>query len=207
MRRDKSRYALAREPYRLLHPHAKMHHLRPSSRRGEDTEFNLFPWNEKAHAAWHDLFSIMTIREVWPVLADVHLLVSQSTAEGMVREWCTPYRYHGKKSEQKDMATPRSVETLRSAWTTCFGGDDLRSAQRLVRYMMLYMVLGRYADHTSTVYNNSVLLSTLRDVSEDADRAWAFRQCFGRLPGRGSLRSLKKIIRCVRARVRTIPIH
>jgi hypothetical protein len=207
VKRDKSRYAQAREPYRQLHPQAKMHHMVPSSRRREDSEFNLFPWNEKSHAAWHLLFTIMTTREVWQVLPDVHMLVFQTTEPEMVREWCLPYRYTGKKSEQKDILTPQGTEKLQQAWAVCFGGTDLRAAQRLLRYMMLYMVLGRYADHTPAVYENRVLTGLLQSIEGDLDRAWAFRQCFGRIHNRATVRSVKKIIRSVRARSRTIPIR
>ena len=207
MHRDKSRYALAREPYREYHPHAKMHHMVPTSRRGEDSEHNLFPWSEASHVAWHDLFSIMTLREVWPVLSDVHLLLFQTDEDDMVREWCLPYRYHGRKSDQKDMATVKPVAKLREAWVRCFGSCDYRPAQRLLRYMMLHMVLGRFADHTPLVYENRTLIPLVRAASHDPERAWAFRQCFGRIPNRSTLRSVKKIIRRVRAHARTIPIH
>jgi hypothetical protein len=207
VRRDKSQYALAREPYKQLHPQAKMHHLVPTSRDGCDSEFNLFPWNEKSHIAWHRLFCIMSVREVWPVLADVHMLVFQSEADKLVREWCLPYRYHGKKAEQRDMCTPQTIGELRDAWVACFGGTDLKSAQRLVRYMMLYMVLGRHADHSVLVYETSALQAILGDVEGSPERFWAFRQCFGRMPRRVGLRPLKKTIRRVRAFARSIPIH
>ena len=207
MRRDKSRYALAREPYKRLHPQAKMHHMHPTSRGGPDTEHNLFPWNERAHAAWHLLFCIMTVREVAPVLPDVHMLIFQTDKEELVREWALPYRYHGKKSEQKDMATPQKTEKLQEAWLACFGSTDLRPALRLVRYMTLYMVLGRHADHTPAVYEDHALTTMLIGVGADSDRAWAFRQCFGRTPTRITLRSVKKIIRRVRTHARAIPIR
>jgi len=207
VKRDKSQYAIAREPYKLLHPQARMHHMKPSSRQGPDTEHNLFPWNERAHTAWHLLFSVMSVREVWPILSDVHILLSQTDADAMVREWCLPYRYHGKKSEQKDILTPQSTEKLREAWVTCFGGPDLRHAQRLVRYMMLHMVLGRHAGHSASVYENRTLMTALQGIEGESDRAWAFRQCFGRLPQRATMRSLKKIIRRIRTHVRSIPIH
>lgn len=207
MSRDKSRYALAREPYKQLHPQARMHHMHPTSRGGPDREHNLFPWNEKSHGAWHLLFSIMTVREVWPLLSDVHMQIFQTDREKMVREWCLPYRYHGKRSEQRDILTPLSTEKLQEAWFICFGSADLRPAQRLVRYMMLYMVLGRHADHTPAVYETKFLTAALTDLDAEADRAWAFRQCFGRTRSRANLRSVKKVIRSVRARARAIPIR
>ena len=207
MGRDKTKYALARAPYKLQYPQSVIHHLVPSSRDGQDVEWNLFPWNEKSHVAWHRLFCIMTIREVWPVLFDVHMLIFQSDEDDLVREWCLPFRYHGKKAEQQDMLTPQSVSVLRESWMACFGGADFRSAQRVMRYMMLYMVLGRHADHSAAVYETTVLQGLLRTVENDADRFWAFRQCFGRMPRNVGLRPLKKTIRRVRTFVQSIPIH
>jgi hypothetical protein len=205
--RDKSRYALAREPYKKLYPQARMHHMRPTSRQGLDVEYNLFPWNERSHAAWHLLFSVMTVREVWPILPDAHMLIFQSESELLIREWCLPYRYEGKRSEQKDMQTPQKITRLQEAWFVCFGSTDLRSALRLVRYMMLYMVFGRHADRSLRVYHDTSLRALLADVNDEPDRSWAFRQCFGRVYGHGSTRSIKKIIRRVRANARLVPIR
>lgn len=190
-----------------MHPDAKMHHLTPTSRHGEDSEFNLFPWNEKAHAAWHRMFTIMTIREVWHVLADAHMLIFQSGGDSLIREWCLPYRYQAKKAVETDILTPQSITELRECWVTCFGGPDFRKAQRFVRYMMLYMVFGRYADHSSTIYESRMLLAFIKEVATDSDRSWAFRQCFGRMPHRALARTTKKIIRRVRGYARAIPIH
>lgn len=200
-------YAMAREPYRQKYPRAKMHHLIPTIRNGPDSEFNLFPWNEKSHAAWHMLFSVMTIREVWPILEDAHMLIFQSDEDEVVRDWCLPHRYHVTRDIQNDIAKAKSVAQLRDAWCVCFGSADLIQAFRLVRYMMLFMVFGRHADDSGEVYVNPQLRCMLRCLDGDAERSWAFRVCFGVMSERAPLRRVKRVIRRVRSFARTIPIR
>jgi len=207
-RRDKSRYAIAREPYEERFPDSRMHHLHPTTRNGEDSEFNLFPWNEKAHTAWHQLFSIMTVREVWSVLSDAHIQIFEASGDFVLREWCLPYRYFVKKEIQRDIQTPHSVRELQEAWLICFGDDDLRSAQRVIRYMMLFMVFGRYADRSDDLYRTTAVLQRLvRDAAEHSDRAWAFRQCFGRMPGRIGPRRIRRMVRRLRQYARGLVTH
>lgn len=206
MARDKTRYACAREQYKKLYPNANIHHMMPVARGGSDTEFNLFPWNEKSHSAWNRLFCIMTIREVWSALVDAHVLIFQTDQKFLVREWCLPYRYCCKKPEQHAMALPQQVEKLREAWADCFGSADPRSAKYLLRYMMLHMVFGHHV-YSSDVYATQKLCAMLAKVAEDPERAWAFRQCFGHIPHQVNIRSVKKIIRRVLSHAKTIPIH
>lgn len=190
-----------------MFPNARMHHLVPTSRNGADSEFNLFPWNEAAHAAWHRLFCIMTVREVWPLLADVHLQLFENTASHVVRDWCIHPLAHCKASEHIDVHTPQDIEILRACWVMCFGDTSLKNAQRLVRYMMLFMVFGRHADGSAHVYQAVFLVKISHEVGHDTDRAWAFRQLFRVIPSRAYPRLLRGTIRNIRKSVTSIPIH
>ncbi len=201
-------YATAREPYKLKYPNARMHHMEPRSRNGPDREFNLFPWNERAHTAYHVLFPHMTIREVWAVIADVHLVVFNSTDTHIVREWCLPFRFHVEPCERRYMASAQSVEDLRAAWATCFWSADLVHAQRLLRYMTLFMVFGRHADDSHEVFNSDSLRAMIQGLYRDEpERAWAFRACFQLMPQTASLRAVKRMIRSIRTRANAFPIH
>lgn len=207
MKRNKSEYAIARGPYKEMFPNARMHHMVPTSRHGADSEFNLFPWNEAAHSAWHRLFCIMTVREVWPLLADVHLQLFENSSHHIVRDWCIHPLAHCKASEHIDVHTPQDIEILRACWVTCFGDTSLKNAQRLVRYMMLFMVFGRHADSSAHVYQAVFLVKISHEVDHDAERAWAFRQLFRVVPSRAYPRLLRGTIRNVRKSVASIPIH
>lgn len=200
-------YAMARGLYRLKYPQAKMHHMVPTTRNGPDSEFNLFPWNEKSHAAWHVIFSVMTIREVWNILGDAHLLIFQSDEDEIVREWCLPYQCHIKEDIRNDIMKAKPVALLRDAWFVCFGSADLIHARRLVRYMMLFAVFGRHADKSSDVYDDASLRRMLQDLDGESERLWAFRSCFNLMPSCASLKRVRRIIRRVRSRAATIPIR
>lgn len=200
-------YAVAREPYKQMYPQARMHHLFPRSRNGPDREFNLFPWNEASHDAWHFLFPHMTIREVWPLLPDIHLLVFGPGEDLMMREWCLPLRYHLELSEQRGMVKPRSRAELQVAWTRCFGSSSLIAGQRFLRYMMLFMIFGRHADDSVVVFKSARLRAMLQSLQGEPERQWAFRTCFKCLPHVAQLRLIKRAIRSIRNRVRALPIH
>jgi hypothetical protein len=191
------------DPY-VRFPGAKRHHLHPKTRNGPDTEFNLFPWNERSHTFWHKLFDVMSIREVWGVLDDAWLLIFNSGDDMIVPDWRAVL---AKPGQLGGPMKPVRATRLRLWWKGCFGSTDLVQARRLLRYMMLFMVFGRYADRSREVFANGSLRQMLHGLPSSGDRGWAFRTCFRRLPRDLTLRTIKKIIRSVRGHARTIPIH
>ena len=207
MHHEHSPYAVAREPYKSVLPAAFMHHMMPRERGGPEVEHNLFPWNIAAHRAWHQLFEVMTVREVWQCLDEVYERLLSASGDTIVRTWCLSEYYHGKPSKKNNVLAPKKVVDLLQSWQTCFGATNLQSARSLLRYMMLFMIFGRYALPMYELPAGDVLERLVASVSDDEDRAWAFRTCFDGEPGEVELEVCDLTIRDVRRIAITIPVH
>lgn len=207
MRRTSSLYSRAREPYKVAHPNARMHHMVPVSRDGADTEYNLFPWNEAAHTAWHRLFGALTVREVFHDVDAIHHTLHSFDGDRIVRTWCLTRYYHGRPSKKQDVLTPQPVIELLRCWRACFGSSDLRSARNVLRYMMLYMIFGRYADHFAAEILPEAVCASLIELRDDPERLWAFHECFETLPDGAFFGDIKERIQEIRRSVAHIPLH
>lgn len=199
MPKDSSVYSVERAKYKQQFPRSRMHHMHPTSRHGSDSEFNLFPWNEKSHSCWHWLFFDLTLREASQLLREAHTRIWDSSAETLSAEWMQRYLYQFKKAVQKDILHEHRIEHWQQWWLEAFGGDSLESALYIVRSMMLCMVFGHHA-FTREVFDTRRLRELLKEIPADGDRAWAFRMCFGKCPSRRSYGCIKKKIRRIRVK-------
>ena len=107
-----------------------MHHLVPSTREGETSEFNLFPYRIKSHRAYHALFLNMTIWEVWEAFEEIYNEIFNTDEERINRHWldvCPP----NQEGLLVQINRVYGVEFLQEKWITAFGGEDIKQAQKL----------------------------------------------------------------------------
>jgi len=173
--------------YKKHFPGLRTHHLIPRSRGGPTCCFNLFPWAEKNHDAWHQLFFNMTTQEVWERLDEIHAAI-YSDAERVVPFWievCTLFKASPQKAkvfeEQKASKLSSLVNTtkLQGLWRVCFKSEKLAEARTQMLYMMMFMLFGsKMADPDSI--SQTDIQATLSKMSEmKTYRHWAVSVCFG----------------------------
>lgn len=183
--KDKPKISKLRTFYREHFPGLRTHHLIPRSRGGSTSYFVLFPWTEKSHDAWHQLFFNMTIQEVWDRLDEIHAAI-YSESEKVVPFWietCTLFRAGFRRmkifEEQKTsiLSSPVSTVKMQGLWRTCFKSEKLVEARTLILYMAMFMIFGsRMADFDSIIETDTQAL--LSKVPEMKDyRRWAMSIC------------------------------
>ena len=157
-----------------------LHHLIPSSRGGETNEFNLFPWKKRCHKAWHDIFLNMTIWEVNEALEGIYKEIFCVDGERINRRWLTVCRL--KKEKELEVQTERiyRVEYLQEKWIVAFGGSDIKQAQKLLKFMMLFIIFGSHMADTDYLFDNGNLIEFFEEYPANEDRLKAFNICFGK---------------------------
>lgn len=171
--------------YRENFPGLRTHHLIPRSRGGPTNYYALFPWAEKNHDAWHQLFLNMTIQEVWERLDEIYSTI-YSGSEMIMLFWievcdlCKASQKRMAKFEEQKMqklARPVSAVKLQGLWGDCFNSEKLSDARTLILYMAMFMVFGnKMADLYSIGQKDTESLLTL--ISDMPDyRHWAVGVC------------------------------
>jgi hypothetical protein len=176
-RRSSTFYIEEREKYKALFAKVKTHHMHPHERGGDDSEFNLYPWTERSHVAWHALFANLTLREVWPLLPVAWEFLWGSAARTLSMLKC-PFG--------------RDIKRWQDEWRRAFGGPALDDAEDVHYAMMLAMAFGHRA-FTSDMQDNTVLRELIADIPK-GDRSWAFETCFGTDLGADPYDTLKQRI-------------
>ncbi len=156
-----------------------LHHLIPSSRGGETSEFNLFPWKKRCHKAWHDIFLNMTIWEVHEALEEIYKKIFYTDEEKVNRHWLSVCQL--KKDQELEVQVERiyGVEYLQEKWIAAFGGQDIKQAQKLLKLMMLFIVFGSHMADTDYLFDNGNLIEFFEEYPANEDRLKAFSICFG----------------------------
>lgn len=155
-----------------------LHHQIPSSREGETNEFNLFPYRIKSHRAYHALFLNMTIWEVWKALEEIYEEIFHTNKERINRQWLSvcPVQQEGLEVQIRRLY---GVEYLQEKWITAFGGYDIKQAQKLLEFMMLFVIFGSCMADTDYLFNNCNLTEFFEKYPATEDRLKAFNICFG----------------------------
>jgi hypothetical protein len=196
-RRSSPVYKAERKKYKQLFAEVKVHHMHPHERKGDDTEFNLFPWNQISHDAWHTLFSNLTVQEVWSILDNAWEIVWNTNQKGCKPVWRGEYRFFFKnRSEQAEFSRIRTIGVWQELWCNAFGGSSLEQAKYLMRAMMLTMVFGHRA-FTSDMEDPRALRFLVSMIPAGSSRAWAFKVCFGKSLATNAYGALKRQIRCI----------
>ncbi|GEM_PF-5804237 len=172
-----------------------MHHLVPSTRQGETNEFNLYPYRIKNHRAYHYLFLNMTIWEVWEALEEIYEEIFDTNEEKVNRHWLSvcPDKQEGLESQ---IGRIYGVEFLQEKWITAFGGEDIKQAQKLLEFMMLFMIFGSKMADTDNLFDNGNLTEFFEKYPADEDRLRAFNICFGEFADWQTIKAkMSKILR------------
>ena len=183
--------------------------MTPSSRSGPFSQYNMFPWKQKPHQAWHFLFLNMTIFEVWEMLDRIHFKVFNTGRERIARDWlwvCTvdtnnPQKLFGfEKDKISFMGKKENAAVLQDAWVKCFGGASLERAVSVMKYMMLFIIFGeKMADPEGKIFDDGHLERLLDRLPEAGIRRWALEECLGNC---GSLSSAKTKMAAIVDKVR-----
>lgn len=157
-----------------------MHHMVPRTRKGETSEFNLFPYRIKSHRAYHALFLNMIIWEVWEKLEEIYGQIFNSDKEKINRPWLSvcPIRQEGLEIQIRRVY---GIEFLQEKWISAFGGEDINQAHRFLEYMMLFIIFGSKMADTNDLFDNGNLTEFFEKYPATADegRLEAFNICFG----------------------------
>lgn len=178
-----------RKKYASRFPDFDLHHMVPRSRNGSGSEFNLFPYDERAHSDYHFLFWNLRIDQVWDMLGQIHNSIFESEKNYTTQWWLehceldkgtVKHKQEFEKRKQDRLVKPVSVRLLQVNWIGIFGGPDLITAEEFLKLMMLFMVFGTKTIDANTLFNNGNLIEFFEDSPcNSGDRLWAFEICFG----------------------------
>ena len=144
-----------RKKYALIFPDSNLHHLIPTSRQGDGSEFNLFPYKKESHLDYHFIFWNLRVDQVWDMLEDIHCSIFESKTNYIYCWWygfCElekgtfKEREKFEKNKQKFLAKLMPVKTLQRRWEGAFSGYDLSTASKLMKIMLLFMIFGTLFD-------------------------------------------------------------
>lgn len=121
----------------------------------------------------------MTIWEVREALDEIYEEIFCVDEEGISRYWLSVCQL--KKETELEVQTEKvyAIEYLQENWITTFGGDDLRQAQKLLKYMMFFIIFGSYMADTDYLFDNGNLIDFFEAYPANEDRLRAFNICFG----------------------------
>ena len=185
---EKSKKSKLRQFYWDNFPGLRTHHLIPRSRGGPASYFILFPWTEKSHDAWHQLFFNMTVIEVWERLDETHSAI-HSGAESVLPFWLEPCTLVGASAkkmavfeEQKRSKLSSSLNTtkLQGLWWDCFQNDKLTDARTLILYMAMFMIFGSKMVNPESISQADIEVFLSKAIEIQDYRRWAMSICFHR---------------------------
>ncbi|OGM98775.1 MAG: hypothetical protein A2817_00165 [Candidatus Yanofskybacteria bacterium RIFCSPHIGHO2_01_FULL_39_8b] len=180
--------ASVRKIYGKSFPGTNPHHLVPRSRNGSGGHFNLFPYNRKAHSAYHHLFWNLKIDEVWNNLDKTHQSIFDTDRKYCYQWWISSCfldkgtekeRERFEKSKQERLVKLLPVSEFKKYWIECFGNNSVNHARLLLKYMMLFMIFGVNMADTNSLFNNDDLTIFFETSPSKGYRLWAFEICFG----------------------------
>lgn len=164
-------------------------HIIPKSREGcSQNEFNVFPFENSRHGAWHTLFWNMTIFEVWDWLEDIHILIFHSKQNKICPTWfsvCSldtgsPNKImRFEKAKKKFLTTLILVNQFQQEWFHCFGSSDPKVAKAFLKYKMFFMIFGSKMIDNKFLLSDSNFIKMIQESANYPSRAQAVINCFG----------------------------
>lgn len=120
----------------------------------------------------------MTIWEVWEALEKIYEEIFYTDKERINRYWLRvcPVKQEGLGSQ---IHRVYGVEFLQEKWILAFGGEDIKQAQRLLEFMMLFIIFGSHMADTDYLFDNGNLTEFFEEYPANKDRLKAFNICFG----------------------------
>ena len=195
-----------RKNYALIFPDSNLHHLIPTSRQGDGSEFNLFPYKKESHLDYHFIFWNLRVDQVWDMLEDIHCSIFESKTNYIYCWWygfCElekgtfKEREKFEKNKQKFLAKLMPVKTLQRRWEGAFSGYDLSTASKLMKIMLLFMIFGIKMVDEESLFDDRNLVNFFAKLQYSGYRLWAFEVCFGTC---GSIQAMKSKIAGIRNR-------
>ncbi len=151
----------------------------PRTRDGETSEFNLFPFRIKRHNAYHFIFLNMTIWEVWEALDEAHEAIFNTDEQRINRPWLRVCKLETNKEKDSHINKEFKVEVLQEKWVIVFGGEDIKSARRFIKFMMLFIIFGSCVADADCLFDNGNLTEFFEAYPSNDERLEAFNICFG----------------------------
>ncbi len=178
-----------RKKYASRFPDFDLHHMVPRSRNGSGSEFNLFPYNERAHSDYHFLFWNLRIDQIWDMLGEIHESIFESKEDYITQWWLKYCKLEKGTAKQKNEFEKRKQERLKKLvsirpfqinWIEAFGGPDLITANEFLKLMMLFMIFGTKTIDANTLFDSGNLIEFFENSPcTSGDRLWAFEIFFG----------------------------
>lgn len=121
----------------------------------------------------------MTIWEVHEELEVIYEEIFCAVEERINRHWLSVCRL--KKEMELEVQTERiyRVDYLQEKWIIAFGGSDIKQAQKLLKFMMLFIIFGSHMADTNYLFDNGNLIEFFEEYPANEDRLKAFNICFG----------------------------
>lgn len=191
-----SESVLIRKKYGKVFPGTSLHHPIPTSRIPKTwpkeekavIELMTFPYDRKAHGAYHPLLWNLRIDQVWNLRLQIHFSIFEIDAD-YTKEWWKEYcelesgiekqRRAFEKEKRERLAKSIETKQLRSLWKRTFGGEDLATAENLLEIMMLFMVFGTEILNKDTLFNNGNLSNFFEKNQAKGYKFWASQVLFG----------------------------
>ncbi len=187
---------ILRKKYGRRFPGTDLHHPIPTSRlpksfSKEEKENNnrlVFPYIKRSHRTYHILFWNLRIDEVWNILDRIHSSIFETDKEHIHQWWIEGCDLEGGKEKQKNdfqkskfAKIGKMVRTaqLESLWSRTFGGEDLVTAENLLKMMMLFMVFGSKLLDQEELFDNGNLQDFFEGNTATGYQLWAFKTLFG----------------------------
>ena len=178
-KRKKPHKHSVRRKKRGLKKRFNLHHIYPTSRKGQTDEFNLFPFKVIRHNCWHKLFLNMTIREIWERLDDIYKTIFNDEQELINRHWLSVCELSSMNDLNRQVEKMYNAENLADAWTCAFETKDLPAAKLFVKYMALFLIFGSDMMCPKKLFDNDYLTAFFAEFPLENERKWAFQICFG----------------------------
>ena len=160
----------------------------------------VFPYLKKNHRAYHALFWNLRIDQIWNNLEDIHRSIFNTDKEEICEWWKKDCdlelgnffeRARFNRERQNHLARPVKIIHLRDLWFRTFGGEDLATAENLLKIMMLFMVFGPMMLDQDGLFDNGNLSDFFENTKPTEYRFWASQTLFGE---GGSVQGIKSKI-------------
>jgi len=168
--------------------------MNPSSRGGDSSEFNLFPYKVVRHNSWHALFLNMTIWEVWEVIDEVYEAIFNSDEQYINRHWLSVCKLPSENDLKKHIEKEYQIEYLQDRWGCAFGGRKLAKARKFLKYMMLFMLFGSDMACPKKIFRSEKLGEFFDKFPVVRERQWVFALCLGNDTANTSWNSIRSKI-------------
>ncbi len=138
----------------------------------------------------------MTIWEVNEALEDIYEEIFFTDKERVNRHWLTVCRLKNEINLKAQIEKVYKVEYLQERWVAAFGGYDIKQAQKLLKFMMLFIIFGSRMANTDYLFDNGNLTEFFQEYPAKEDRLKAFNICFGAFADWQTLKAkVSKILR------------